>query len=346
MSRYAFACWHWTAATIKEASHYAQMHPDTHLIVAWQQANRPQGAELQQAFELMTRLFAHVSFVNVPVFSWAVNSALAWRAHEAPLRGHPLVKPYAVEPDLKLQAPEYLGRLDNMRKLLAQRADPEPSRRLEAYLTAFRALTPKAYTEAEYVEWLRQFFSFPPNEPCRLHALRVLELVGLSREDAAAYARVVAGMQAGADGKPMSPGESSVRWLGKFITPTAGCQSDVANLLYAFHNAEGPPQRSTKLPKGSGLATPEDAMALELELVDVVKHAPLTQFPGLRALFMDAEHDDIRVECLVVGQGTAVYVQARKDVWDQIGKFHRDATWICDPDARNSSVVLQAHNLE
>lgn len=346
MGHYVFACWHWTAATIKEAAFYASQNPDAHLIVAWQHANRPQGAELQRAFEDMTRLFAHVSFVNVPVFSWAVNSALAWRVHEAPLRGHPLIKPFAIKPDLKLQAPEYLGRLDNLRKVLAQRADPEPSRRLEAYLAAFRALTPKVYTEAEYVEWLRQFFSYPPNEPCRLHALRVLELVGLSRDDAAAYARVVAGMQAGADGKPMSPGESSMRWLGKFITPTAGCQSDVANLLYVFHNAEGPPRADTQLPKGSGLNTPEDAMALEYELVDVAKHAPLTQFPGLKALFMDAEHDDIRVECLVAGQGVTVYVQARKDVWGRIEKFHREARWVCDPDARNSSVVLQAHDLE
>lgn len=345
MPRYAFACWHWTAATIKAAALYAAEHADTHLIVSWQPANRPRTPELTEAFEKMTKLFKAVSYVNVPLYSWALNSALAWRSIEPPLRGNPLIKPYVVSPDLKLQGAEFIARLDNMRKVLAQRADPGPSQRLEAYLGAFCTLTPRTYREGEYVEWLRQFFVLSPNEPGRLHADCILELLGLSKEEALACAREIAAMQTDADGKPMTPSTSSVRWLGKLITPTVGCQSDVLNLLFAFQNRTGPPGESTTLPTAASLGFPIDAIAEERELCAMVKHASLTQFPGFEALFMDAEHDDIRVECLA-GPAVPVWLQANAATWERIRAFHPRAQWVEDAEARNASIILQAHGLQ
>lgn len=342
MSRYVFACWHWTAATIKAAALYAAEHGDTQLIVAWQPANRPRTPELTEAFEKMTKLFKAVSYVNVPLYSWALNSALAWRSIEPPLRGNPLIKPHVVSPDLALQAPEFIARLDNMRKVLAQRADPRPAQRLEDYLKAFQALTPRTFREGEYIEWLRQFFVLPPHEPGRLHADCVLELLGLTREEALACAREIAALQTDAKGKPLTPSVSSVRWLGKFITPTAGCQSDVLNLLVAFNNPTAPSEEaSTEVP----LNSPHHAIAKERELHSLVMHASLTQFPGLVALFMDAEHDDIRVECMV-GPAVPVWLQANAATWERIRAFHPRAQWVEDADARNSSIVLQAHGLQ
>lgn len=346
MPRYAFACWHWTAATIKAAAVYAAEHGDTQLIVAWQPANRPRTPELTEAFEKMTKLFKAVSYVNVPLYSWALNSALAWRGIEPPLRGNPLIKPPVVAPDLALQAPEFVARLDNMRKVLAQRADPRPAQRLEAYLEAFRALTPRTYREGEYIEWLRQFFVLPPHEPGRLHADCVLELLGLTRDEAVACAREIAAMQTDADGKPMRPSVSSVRWLGKFITPTVGCQSDVLNLLFAFNNTTAPSEKSKEMATADvPLSSPYHAVAEERELHSMVMHASLTQFPGLEALFMDAEHDDIRVECMV-GPAVPVWLQANAATWERIRAFHPRAQWVEDADARNSSIVLQAHGLQ
>ena len=346
MPRYAFACWHWTAATIKAAAFYAAEHGDTQLIVAWQPANRPRTPELTEAFEKMTKLFKAVSFVNVPLYSWAVNSALAWRTIEPPLRGHPLIKPHVVSPDLNLQGKEFIARLDNMRKVLAQRSDPRPSQRLEAYLKAFCELTPRTYREGEYVEWLRQFFVLPPNEPGRLHADCILELLGLTNDEALACAREIAAMQTDAEGKPLTPGASSVRWLGKLITPIAGCKSDALNLIHAFNSTTAPSEKAAAMAAADvPLTSPYHAVAAERELCAMVQHASLIQFPGLEALFMDAEHDDIRVECMV-GPAVPVWLQANTTTWERIRAFHPRAQWVEDADARNASVVLQAHGLQ
>lgn len=341
---YAFASWQWTVNTAAVAEAYGKAHPGTHLLVCWQRANRPIDEASKAAFERVRGAFAHLTELDVPVYAYSVTSAIAQRTNEPPLAGKPLIVPYQVRPP-NLRAPEFIARLDGMRKILSLRADKRASDRLERFLAAFQELPDAPMTERQWFDWLAQFFERGIENPGALHALNVMRLLGLSETEAAAYARVITAMQLDKSGQPLHVTQGPVRWLGKFMTPVGGCFSDWANLNFAFNGPHCPPQESSRLPE---MIADEGNTTLvedfEWKIARCMQTARVGDYPGLCAIFIDLEYDDILVESSVADD-VKIYAQATADTKALVERFHSRAQWVIDPASRNSFEVLKAHEM-
>lgn len=322
--RYAFACWHWTAATVACARDYLVAHPDTHLIIAWQPANRPRDEEVTRAFEEMKTRARAVSFFNVPLYGW--RSALAL-ARGAPLR-----------PATDLAKDAFLAKLTRTVLALRKRGLEGAVARIEAFQKFFRGVSDAPRSEAEWLRELAPFLTKAPDAPGALHGLTVLQLFGLSPDDARDVALAVAAEER------CSVGASSVRWFGKFLVPTAGCQSDLANFIWAFLRT-GPPLDGVTFP---AVAIADDdvagAVAFETHVAAAMEEANLAREAPVDALFLDLEHDDLKVKA--VAPKAQVYAQVHPDLYAALQKFHPGATWLIDNDARNAAVVRMAHGLQ